>query len=159
MNTWKTNNRQNNYTLENPLYKKSKHQPMPIVANYALMLLKVYQDNQGGYTKKDLVGQALGHISDQYVTWNGWTNGAFCMEFSAFSTNMLLEYRKDQKLWFWGSRMTEYLKFHFGNHPDINLDGYPFNDAIEYNKKATAENAQAKKDYQIGKEIFFQDFA
>lgn len=154
MNTWKTNNRQNSYDLSNPL-KQTKHQQMPVVSNYALMLLKVYQDNKGGYTKKELVGEALGHISNRYVAWP-WTDAAFCMEFSAFNHNMILEYKN--RKWFWGSRMTDYLKHHFGNVDFINLDGYPYNDAVEYNKKANAENEQAKRDYQIGKEIFFQDF-
>jgi hypothetical protein len=152
MTTWKTNNKQNSYDMSHPL-KQTKHQPMPVVTNYALMLLKVYQDNKGGYTKKELVAEALGHIDNKYVAWP-WTDGAFCMEFSAFNTNMLLEYKN--RKWFWGSRMTDYLKYHFGPLDFINLDGYPYNDAVKYNKKANAVNHQSRQDYKISKEIFFQ---
>lgn len=160
MRTEGTGNRQSTYNLRTPLFKQSKHQAMPMVANYALMLLKVYQDNKGGYTKKELVAEALGHIDNKYVTWNDWTDAAFCGEFAAFNHNMLLEYSKDQKKWFWGNRMTEYLKHHFGNHASINLNGKPYDDAVRYNMLATTTNIAAKELYKREKwaaeNIFFQ---
>ena len=158
MYTEGTSNRQNTYTMANPLYKKSKHQPKPIIANYALILLYVYQNNKGGYTKKELVQSALSCVNQGVARWN-WTDGAFSGEFAVFNHNLLMEFKADGKggrKWFWGSRLSEYLKDAFGDMPEVNLDGYPYNDALNYNYDAKAENDQAYKDYKIGQEIFFQ---
>ena len=164
MITFSNPNDQNHYNLRNPI-KKTKNMPKPIIANYALILLKVAQDikidNPKGYSKKELVSDALGHIDKKFVEWD-WTQGAFSHEFAAFSYNGLLIYEKATRLWYGHSPIMEYVNYHFGPYTEVPLKStYCYDEAVVYNMSAQYEWNKKKYKYkkikEIGNQFFFQD--
>jgi len=128
-----TPNKQNNYTLNNPFIIKNNKL---IVRNYALILLKVYQDYingyNSGYNRKQLIQDSIGKISDKHLQWN-WTNRALCNEFATFNYNNLLTYNKKERKWYPGIDLIKYIEYHFQNTELSEI--VPFNDAIELIKQ------------------------
>ena len=148
----------NNYNLNSPL-KQTKHMPKPIIANYALILLRVMQDANnnvlGGYNKRELVGKALGHIDSKYSDWGNdfdWSQSAFCTEFATFNTNQLLIWVKQKKRWYPTLRLIEYVKHHFGKNSEIHLlSKNVFDEAVAYNEQAQKEWDEKRAAYRASK--------
>jgi hypothetical protein len=164
MITFKTNNRNNSYTLRKPL-KQTKGLRMPIITKYALILLWAYQHSKGqGFSKKYAVAQALGHLDYRYKVWD-WSDAEFSKLFSTLNYNRLLDYNHQHRLWFVGVNLKEYLDAHFGQNSTVQLCGWnPYDEAIAYNQVAEKTNTEARTLYrqakqlrEIGKEFFFQD--
>ena len=161
MNTVAPDNCHNNMNMTKPV-KQTKHMKMGVITNYALILLWMHQYGQNqGFTKKQLVANALGHINNKYISWP-WSDAAFSMEFSAFHTNNVLSYDKYTRLWYAGEKLNDYLKYHFGPYTHIYFKGESHYDAaVMYNEFATQQNAEAYEEYQlikqVGREYFFQD--
>ena len=160
MNTFKTGNRISNIDLSKPI-TQTKHMVSPTVSNQALILLYTYQNGAGkAYSKKELVGAALGHIDYKYIAWP-WSDAAFCNEFAAFNYNGVLQYDKVRKKWAAGPKLKEYIEFHFGPASKLPLNGWtPYDAAKAHNALAATENADAREKYKlikaIGEEFFFQ---
>lgn len=164
MITYCTHSYQSNYNLRKPL-TYSKHMPKPIITEYALILLKVAQDNKkdwgNTYSKKELVSIALGHIHNKFKFWGWGTDGAMSSTFAAFNYNDLLTFNKKTKKWCQGNRLIEYLKYHFGPYTEIPLTlNNCFDEAVKYNTVAVAEWKIKKEKYKlekkIGSDFFFQ---
>ena len=161
MQTFKTKNLIAHINLTCPL-KQSEHQPVPIIANYALILLWAYQNGNGqGFSKKQLVGEALGYLDYRFKVWD-MSSAGFCSEFAAFNHNRVLTYDKHKRLWFVGSNLREYLDYHFGPSSRVPLCGWkPYDEAVAYNKGAMVHCTAAKQLYQmqkqIGRDYFFQE--
>jgi len=164
MITYNTNNCQSNYNLRNPTIH-TKHMPKPIITEYALILLKVAQDNKkdwgNAYTKKKLVSIALGHIHEKFKFWKWKSNSALSSTFAAFNHNNLLFYDKKEKKWYQGKRLIEYINYHFGPYTDVPLKFKTcYDDAVIYNSCVVAEWKIKKEKYKlekkIGSDFFFQ---
>lgn len=158
-----TGNSQSNYNLTTPL-KQTKHMPMPVFTNYALILTwalqqKHTQHKEKGFTKKEIIGKALGYINYKFIGWP-WTNGAFSSVFAAFNYNGLLTFDEKTKRWYCGPNLNRYVEHHFINNftfPNMSKSvAYIYDLAVEYNKIAINEWEQKKLKYKIGKEYFFQ---
>lgn len=173
MQTYPTKNMHSHYDLTKPI-TKSKNMPKAMVTNYGLMILKVVQDintleseNCIGYTKKELVGKALGHIDPKYTQWANdgykWTRAAFASDFAAFNKNKILCFSFSTRKWYAGKNIMKYVKYHFGPYSalPLDLDDVPFDEAVEHNMHAKIEWDRKKELYKmtkkIGQEIFFQD--
>jgi|688.fasta_scaffold135636_5 hypothetical protein len=162
MYTTRTNVAQNYYNLRNPT-KQTKSSPVPIISNFALILLYVYQDMKKNksceYIKKELVGDALGHIDQKYVLWN-WSSSAFGREFDAFSFNNLIKYDKIKKRWYPTNQLVEYIDYHFGPYTKIPLTSalYPFKEAITYNENANIQKQKNIVLYRKKKEVMNKFF-
>lgn len=162
MKTFKTNNLIANINLTCPL-KQSEHQPVPIIANYALILMWAYENGSSGqgFSKKRLVGEALGYLDYRFKVWD-MSSAGFCAEFAAFNHNRVLTYNKQQRLWFVGDNLRAYLDYHFGKDSAVPLCGWkPYEQAVIYNQTAKAQCSAAKQLYmmkkQIGRDYFFQE--
>jgi hypothetical protein len=162
MTTYPTVNFLAHMNLRRPT-TQTRNMPVPIITNYALILLYVYQDAAPqGYKKRELVGRSLGHIDEKYVLWD-WSPAAFSEEFAVFNHNHLLRY--DRKMWRWlmGPNLKTYLTYHFGGTGRITLDlnDAPYAQAVEYNAQAVMVCDRSHELYrltkQIGQEYFFQD--
>lgn len=171
MITSRSPNRQNHYTLQHPI-RKTKNQAMGVITNYALILLWMHQNGKGkGFTKKQLIANALGHVNKKYVVWGNhytWTDSAYCCEFSSFNANELLSYNKHLRLWYEGPRLQEYINYHFGPYvfstEEESIIGEidkKFDFAKKYNEYAIQKNKEKYDEYllikEVGKEYFFQD--
>lgn len=162
MKTFKTNNSISNINLTCPL-KQSEHQPVPIIASYALILLWAYQNGNScqGFSKKQLVGEALGYLDYRFKAWD-MSPAGFCSEFAAFNHNRVLTYNKHKRLWFVGNNLREYLVYHFGPNSRVPLCGWkPYDEAVAYNNGAVNQCTTVKQLYQmqkqIGRHYFFQE--
>ena len=168
MITKKTGNSISNYNLRKPI-TKSKHMPEPIITNYALILLKVIQDDLNspvvkGYSKKELVADALGHLHDKYKFWH-FSDAAFCSEFASFNHNNLLFFNRKTKRWYPGINLLKYFNYHFGLYSAVPISSpLPYDEAVDHNTTAQIlwdkkknHYKKMKKIHAIQKEFFFQD--
>jgi len=133
METSRTSNKQNTYTLNSPFKIKNDK---TIARKYALILLKVYQDYVNGYelgyNRKKLIQDSIGQISNKHLQWS-WSDRALCMEFAAFNYNDLLTYNKKDRKWYPGSKLNKYIEYHFQNTELSEIT--PFSDAIKLIKQ------------------------
>lgn len=168
MITTKTGNSISNYNLRRPV-TKTKHMPEPIITNYALILLKVIQDDLNspvvkGYTKKELVQDALGHLSIKFKNWQ-MSNAAFCSEFASFNHNNLLTFNRKTNRWYPGINLLKYFQYHFGLYSEVPITSpLPYDEAVDHNTvaqilwdKKRSEYKKMKKFNQVAKDFFFQD--
>lgn len=156
-----------NYDMSRPI-TKTKHMPKPRVTNYALILLKVVQIDSNhpkidGYTKKELVIDALGHLNTKFQNWQ-MSDAAFCAEFAAFNHNDLLVFNRKTNRWYPGGNFYRYFNYHFGPYGMVPLDrNSAYDDAIEVNMHSDIARDRVRTEYQkmkkiqeAGRDYFFQ---